>query len=142
MNTKKLLLAFIIVYVIFEATNYLIHGVILAQTYLSQGVIDVFRGKADMESKMWVIFVTDLIWAFFFVFFFAKGYENKGIIEGVRFGFYIGLFHSLFYAYQNYALFPLLYSIVFQWFVFGMIQSILLGMVASILYKPKAVDFN
>ena len=80
MNTKKFVLAFIVVYVLLELTNYLVHGVILASTYNSESVKELFR--SDMMSNMWIIWVTDLIWSFFFVFFFVKGYENKGIMEG------------------------------------------------------------
>lgn len=137
MNIRKFVLTFIVVYVLFEVTNFLIHGVLLAPMYLSEGVKDIFRSQTAMEGKMWIIWVTDLVWVFFFVFFFAKGYENKGILEGVRFGFYMGLFHSLIYAYQNYALFPLPYSLVFQWFVLGMIQALMLGIIASLLYKSR-----
>jgi len=142
MNTKKFFLAFIVVYVLFEITNFIIHGVILAPTYMSDGVKEVFRDQIDMEGKMWIIWLTDLVWAFFFVFFFVKGYENKGVMEGVRFGFYIGLFHSLLFAYQNYTLFPLPYSLAFQWFIFGMIQALLLAIVTAILYKPNTLTIK
>ncbi|HEY6907005.1 MAG TPA: hypothetical protein VI230_06020, partial [Ignavibacteriaceae bacterium] len=69
MNTKKFVLAFIVVYVLLELSNYLIHGVILASTYAGEDLKQLFR--ADMMSNMWIMWVTDLIWSFFFVFFFV-----------------------------------------------------------------------
>jgi len=104
---------------------------------MSEAVKDVFRMRDEMMSMMWILWVTDLFWAFFFVLFFVKGYENKGIMEGVRFGFYIGLFVSLVFSYQMYALLPLPYSLPLQWFIYGMIQCIILGVTAAALYKPK-----
>ena len=87
---------------------------------------------------MWIMYVTDIIWSFFFAFFFVKGYEGKGIMEGLRFGFYIGLFWSLVSAYQSYAFVPMPYSLALKWFIFGMIESLILGVVAALVYKPAS----
>ncbi len=137
MNIKRFVSALIVVFVLFEITNYLVHGVILASTYQSEGVRSVFR--PDMMSNMWIIWLTDLIWCFFFVFFFVKGYENKGVMEGLRYGFYMGLFFSLVVAYQGYAIHPIPYSLAFQWFIYGLIQSLILGCTSSLIYKKSKV---
>ncbi len=136
MNTKKLIIAVAAVFILLELTNYLVHSVILASVYASEEVAKVFRPMAEMESKMWVMWVIDLIWAFFFVFIFTKGYQNRGIMEGVRYGIYMGLFVYLVAAYAQFVVYPLPYSLTFQWFVYGFIQSIILGVVTSLLYKP------
>ena len=138
MNTKRLLLTALVVYILLEVLNFLVHGVILASTYQMEGIKEAFRPEAEMMSKMWIMWVTDIIWAFFFTFFFAKGYEGKGIMEGVRFGFYIGLFWGLVSAYSNYVVIPIPYSLAFQWFICTMIVSIILGIVAALLYKPAS----
>lgn len=140
MNTKKLLLTTIIVFVLLEVLNYIIHGVILASTYKMEDVMTAFRPESEMMSNMWIVWITDLVWSFFFVFFFAKGYEGKGIMEGVRFGFYIGLFWGLVSAYQTYAYAPIPYSLAFQWFIYSMIISIILGIVSALVYKPAAAQ--
>ncbi|OGU48296.1 MAG: hypothetical protein A2000_02300 [Ignavibacteria bacterium GWB2_36_8] len=136
MNTKRLLITALVVFVLLEVMSYLIHGVILASTYQMDEVKVAFRPEEEMMGKMWIVYVTDIIWSFFFAFFFAKGYEGKGIMEGLRFGFYIGLFWSLVSAYQSYAFIPMPYSLSFQWFIYGMIQALILGIVASLVYKP------
>jgi hypothetical protein len=86
---------------------------------------------------MWIMWVMYLVWAFFFTFIFVKGYENKGILEGVKFGIYIGLFYSLASAYGSYAVYPIPYSLAFQWFVFGLVQAVIFGIAVAIIYKPK-----
>ncbi|HSP88043.1 MAG TPA: hypothetical protein VLN45_07905, partial [Ignavibacteriaceae bacterium] len=128
---------FIVVFVLLEVMGYIVHGVILASTYKMEDVKIAFRQEAEMMSLMWILFVTDFIWSFFFAFFFAKGYEGKGIMEGLRFGFYMGLFWTLAFSYQFYAFVPIPYSLAFQWFIFGMIQMLILGAVASMIYKPS-----
>ena len=138
MNTKRLLLTALVVYILLEVLNYLVHGVILASTYRMEGVKEAFRPEAEMNSMMWIMFVTDIIWAFFFAFFFAKGYEGKGIMEGVRFGIYIGLFWGLVSAYGNYVIIPIPYSLALQWFISTLIVSIILGIAAALVYKPAS----
>ena len=138
MNTKRLLLTALVVYILLEVLNYLVHGVILASTYRMEGVKEAFRPEAEMNSMMWIMFVTDIIWAFFFAFFFAKGYEAKGIMEGVRFGIYIGLFWGLVSAYGNYVVIPIPYSLALQWFISTLIVSIILGIAAALVYKPAS----
>lgn len=137
MNTKKFFLAFFAVFAVLEITNYLVHGVILDSTYKDEMYRSVFRPEADMISKMWIGWVTDIIWSYFFVFLFVKGYENKGIGEGLRFGLYIGLFYVLVNSYGMYVVLPLQYSLVLQWFIYGLIQTLILGAITAAIYKPK-----
>jgi magnesium-transporting ATPase (P-type) len=137
MNKSKFWIAFVVIFVVLEVTNFLVHGTILSSTYQSEGIKEIFRNMEEMESKMWIMWLTDLIWAFFFTFIFVKGYENKGLMEGIKYGIYIGIFVSLVFSYQSYVVYPLPYSLVFQWFIYGLIQCIILGIVAALIYKPK-----
>jgi len=137
MDKKKFIISVVSVYVVFEILNFIIHGVLLSATYMSDTLAGVFRPQAEMQSLMWVIWITDLVWAFFFVFFFTKGYENKGIMEGVRYGIYIGFFMNFVYAYQAYAVYPITYGLAIQWLIFGFIESIILGVLVSLTYKSS-----
>lgn len=140
MDKKKLVISVISVFVVFEILNYLIHGVLLSSTYSSEPLSGVFRPQAEMESLMWVMWITDLVWSYFFVFFFIKGYENKGLMEGVRYGVYMGFFVSFVYAYQSYAIYPITYGITIQWFVYGFLVSVILGVLVSFVYRPSPVQ--
>jgi hypothetical protein len=136
MNTKKLLITAFVVFIVLEVFNYLLHNVLLSSTYAMEDIAKVFRPMEDMQSKMWIMWIADLIWSFFFVFIFAKGYENKGLMEGVRYGVYMGLFVQFTAAYAQYVVYPLPYSLTFQWFVYGFIVYIILGALTAVLYKP------
>jgi hypothetical protein len=37
-----------------------------------------------MSGYLWVFWVIGIVFSFFFTFVFAKGYEGKGVMEGVR----------------------------------------------------------
>lgn len=138
MNTKKILTTFVGVYVVAMVLNFLIHGVLLEPYYMSPEMSGIMRPEAEMESNMWIHFVTTLFFSFFFVFIFSKGYESKGIMEGVRYGVYVGLMVGIPMAYDSYAVYPMPYGLVLQWFLYTLVGYIILGVVAAALYKPKA----
>ena len=140
MNQKKFWIAFIVIFIVYEITNILVHVLILGPTYASEEIKLLFRPQTVLDSTMWLRLFTELVWSFFFTFIFVKGYENKGIMEGVKYGIYMGLFYSFVFAYQTYWMFPLPYSLALQWFIFGFIQCIILGVLAAAIYKPKMAE--
>ncbi|MFQ5799268.1 MAG: hypothetical protein ACE5H0_11365 [Bacteroidota bacterium] len=134
-NLKKLLLPFVVVYAVSMILNLLIHGAILGSTYESPELSDIMRPAE--ESKMWIHFIVGIIFSFFFVFIFSKGYENRGIMEGVRYGLYVGLMVATPMAYSSYAAYQIPYSLALQWFIYGLVYYIILGVIAALLYKLK-----
>lgn len=134
---KKIWVGFIAVFILMSITSFLIHGLILDSVYRSEEMKSVWR--SDMESKMWIFYVVNLITSFFFTFIFSKGYEGKGIGEGVRYGLYMGLLMATPMAYASYASYPIPYHLALQWFIYGMIQYLILGVAVAMVFgsKPK-----
>jgi hypothetical protein len=131
---KKLLIAFVAVFVVGQVSNFLVHSQWLAPTY--QALASVWRPGPDMESKMWIMFVTGAVFAFFFCYVFARGYEGKGLAEGARYGAIIGLFFGVPQAYDSYVIYPIPYSLALKWFLSGLAVCVIMGLVAAALYKP------
>jgi len=131
-----LLISFVATYVVYQILGYLIHQVWLSDTYASLAA--VWRPEAEMMSKMWVMYVTSAFFCFFFCYIFVRGYENRGLGEGFRFGAIIGLFYALPQAYDAYVVYPIPYSLALRWFLSGLVVSIILGSVVAIVYKPRA----
>jgi hypothetical protein len=92
--------------------------------------------RPDMMQKMWIIYVTSLVFSFLFVYIFSKGYEGKGIFEGVRYGLIIGLLMNVVGMFNQYAVYPIPIGLIIQWFIYGVIQFIICGIVAAALFKP------
>ena len=133
-NWQRLFIAFVAVYVVLEVCNYLVHGLWLAPTYAS--LADIWRPPSEMQSKIWIIFVTDVFWSFFFCYVFARGYEGKGLVEGVRYGAIIGLFFAMSQSYNSYVIFPIPYSLALRWFLSGLAGCVVLGIVVAAVYRP------
>ncbi|MBU1076041.1 MAG: hypothetical protein KKH98_02025 [Spirochaetes bacterium] len=132
MNTKRFILASFIVFILYQALDFLIHGVILGSQYMA--IQNVWR--PDMQKMMWIMWITTCAFSFLFVYIFSKGYEGKGIMEGVRFGLVAGLLIQVL-NFNGYVIYPIPLQLAIQWFVFGTIQITILGLVAGLIYKPK-----
>ena len=89
MNWQKFFITFIVLYIVTSVLGFLIHGLWLSSQY--EQLSGVWRG--DMDKFMWVQYVTGAFYCFFFVFIFARGQENKGIMEGIRYGLIIWGFY-------------------------------------------------
>ena len=137
MNWKRLWLAALLVFVAYLATNMLIHVVILGDEYMKPDIQQAMRPEGEMNAYFWVRFVTMAVFAFFFTFIFAKGYERKGIIEGMRFGIYITLFYFVVTSFEQFMIYPIPYRAVRYWIAAGFVQSVLMGIIAALVYRPK-----
>lgn len=78
-----------------------------------------------------------VVGAFFFSFIFSKGYEGKGILEGVRYGLYIGIWMSIGMAYGTYAMIAIPDSLALQWFIYGVIEYVIYGILLALVFGKK-----
>ncbi len=132
MNLKKFLAGGIVIFIIFQLLDFLVHNVILGSTYMS--MTNVWR--PDMMSKMWIMYASSFVFSFLMMYVFIKGYESRGVLEGVRFGIVIGLMTNGMGAFYQYAVYPLPFSLIIQWFLFGLAEFIIAGIAAALIYKP------
>ena len=131
---KKILIGWAAVFVAMSVLDMVIHGVILASAW--KETASLFR--PDMESLMWMYYVMGLIGSFFFTFIFSKGYEGKGILEGIRYGAYIGIWMSMGMAYGTYSMVAIPYSLALQWFLYGVAEYVIGGIILALVFGKKA----
>ena len=130
MNIKRFVAASLAVFVVATVLDFLT----LKATYDS--VKHFWR--PDMHSMLWMGVPVLLVASFLFTYIFVKGYENKGILEGVRFGVIIGLYTSIATACWTYMITAIPYSLALQLFVCVTVEAIVLGIVVALVYKPAA----
>ena len=130
--TKKFWLAFIAVFITAVVLDMVVYNVLLGSAFSS---LPVWR--ADMKSLQWIYPVITLVGSFFFTFIFSKGYEGKGIAEGIRYGLYVGIWLSIGMAYGTYAMVAVPYGLTLEWFILGVVTYIIMGVVASLVYGKK-----
>ncbi len=131
---KKMWLGFVVTFVVMEVLDYLIFTVILGPQW--EATKSLWR--ADMGSKWYVYVLLAIIGSFFFSFIFSKGYEGKGIGEGIRYGTYIGIWLSAGAAYGTYGMVAIPYSLALEWFICGVIEYIIAGIFLALVFGKTA----
>jgi len=130
---KKVLIGFVVVFIAMVVMSFIVDFLILGSTYESLKSL----WRPDMQSKMWIYYIIMIVGSFFFSFIFSKGYEGNGIMEGVRYGLYIGIWMSIGMAYGTYAMIAIPYSLALQWFIYGIIQYVIYGVLLSLVFGKK-----
>jgi hypothetical protein len=137
LDVGKWLLASVAVFVVFSIMQYLVQQIFLIPTFP-----EIFPATPSTRDPGVVTLYTYLgraVFALVFVYVFTLGFEGKsGITEGIRYGFWIGL------LIQVPALFGMLIVLnqpaggLVGSVVTGIVQYILCGILANLLYKKPA----
>jgi hypothetical protein len=130
---KKVLIGTVVVFVIIEVLDFIIHGIVLAPAYAATQNI----WRPDMMDKMWIMYIATLVVSYFFTLIFSKGYEGKGAVEGVRFGLYIGVMLGVGMAFGTYAMIAIPFSLALQWFLYSIIEYIIAGIGVALFFGKK-----
>ncbi|HET6603582.1 MAG TPA: hypothetical protein VFG21_05110 [Xanthomonadaceae bacterium] len=134
MGNKTFWLGFVVVYVLWQAMGYLVHEVLLADTYAA--LAHIWRPEADMMSMMWIMFVTSAVYLLLFCYIFTKGWEGRGVMEGARYGLLMGLFLMVPAAFDAFVVYPITLNLALIWLATGLIQFVIVGVAFAAIYKP------
>jgi hypothetical protein len=136
MINRTFWIGFIVVYVVWQVIGFVVHGIMLGDTY--RALWGVFRPEAEMNGMMWMMFLSSALYLLLFCYIFTKGYEGKGIGEGLRFGLLMGLFLSIPSALDQYVVYPLPPDLPAIWLVSGVISFMIAGAIFAAIYKPDS----
>jgi hypothetical protein len=126
--------AFVAVYIFCHVYGFLVHGVALDSTYKS--LASVFRPETEMNRLMWVMFASSAIATFAFCFIFTRGYEGKGVMEGVRYGLLIALLVGIPSALDEFWVYPIPLDLALIWAVTNLVYFAVGGALLAAIYRP------
>lgn len=135
MNVGRYLLGSIVVFVFLVVSGWIFHGVIMSGWYKLS--LELHRPDAYSGIYLFWLLIGFLILAFGYCFIFTKGYENKGICEGFRYGLYIGVTFSVSASLIEFSVFPFPTSWIIGWIIGYIIIMILAGIIFSAIYRPR-----
>ncbi|MEE8370857.1 MAG: hypothetical protein V3R73_01835, partial [Sphingomonadales bacterium] len=96
----------------------------------------LWRTQAKTDALMYWIVIAYLLMAVPFAAMFAKGFEDKGLGEGLRFGLYTGIFlgsvNFIYYAVQ-----PMTMNMTALSFAADIGMTVLAGLALAAIYKPE-----
>jgi hypothetical protein len=111
--------------------NFVVHGVILVIE--SESVKTLFR--TDMNDKLWLSLLMTLLIIMVFVYGYVRISTKGTVLEGAVYGFIFGVTAGLLVDVNQYVLYPLPASIVIKWFLFGVMEFTVYGILVSRIYK-------
>ena len=135
MNVGRYVLGSIVVFAFFLIIEWIFHGIIMTGWYKES--LELHRADAYTGGFLFWMLLGFLILAFGYCFVFTKGYENKGIAEGFRFGLYVGLTFSVSASLIEYSVFPFPAKWIIGWIIGYLIIMILAGIIFAAIYRPR-----
>ena len=136
MKNKTFWIGLIVVFIVMQALGYVIHEVLMGDTY--EKLASIFRPEAEMMDMMWMMMVSGAVMMFMFCYIFTRGYEGKGIMEGVRFGFLIGLLMAGPMAIDPHVIYPVPAEVATICLISSVMSLIIAGAVFASIYKPDS----
>lgn len=137
MNSKRLVLAIVVVFVGMWATDFLIHQVWLQKDYVA--TLSLWRPEGDMQKHMGWIFAGQFLAAVAFVVIWSRGFPTAATLGGsITFGLFMGLFSEattlILYAVQ-----PMPANLAAKWFIAGVVRGALMGSLVYLVGRPKPI---
>ena len=136
MNFKRLVLAIVVAFVFVFATDFLIHAIWLRPDY--QATKELWRPEAEMNARFPWMLGAQFLFALTFVLLWAAGFAARGSVGlACAFGLLTGLLVQVT-TIITFVVTPLPAELALKWFLSGVAQAILLGVLTFFVYKPLA----
>ena len=131
---KKFLVAWLVLFVLYMAGGYVVHGVLLHDDY---SATTLMRSEADAGRLFHLMALAHLLMAGAFVWIYVRGMENKPWLgQGLRFGLAIAiLFVPIFIIY--YVVQPTPGALAIKQIVYEVILTLLLGVAVAFIYRGQ-----
>ena len=137
MNIPRLLIAIVAGFAFIFASDFLIHGFWLDAEYKASA--QLWRPEAEMYTLFHWMLTAQLLSAVAFMFIWARWIASGSMLTGCSFGFCFGVAQQV-WAIIFFVVSPVPGTIAAKWFAAGVVQAMVLGVIATGLYRPPVVQ--
>jgi len=132
---KKFLIAWLVMFVLYFAFGFVVHGVLLHDDYIATGIM---RPEEQQQGMMGLMILAHVMLAGAFTWIYARGVENKPWLgQGLRFGLAVAFLAVIPLYLIYYVVQPLPSSLVCKQIVFDTVCTLILGAVVAFLYRGQ-----
>ena len=132
MNIKRLVLAFLAVFVFIFAFEWVFHGILLKDAYAHTA--SLWRPETEMMGYFHWLVMGQAVIALAFVLLFARGFTGRGVAGGIQLGILVAVLR-LGLNLITYAVQPISVKIALSWSVGGLLEAAVAGAIAGAIYK-------
>lgn len=135
MNVKRWMMAGIGAWAVIFGLDFLVHHKLLSGLY--EETMAVWRPKGEGGSLMALMFLGQFLFALALAWFYTKGYEEgkPGLAQGLRFGFYAGVFLAAAKNFIWYVVLPIPFVLNLAWLGSAFIDCLAAGAVVGLIYR-------
>ena len=132
---KKFLIAWLVMFVLYLAFGFIVHGILLHDDDLETGIM---RQEEQQQGMMGLMILAHVMLAGAFTWIYARGVENKPWLgQGLRFGLAVAFLAVIPLYLIYYVVQPLPSSLVCKQIVFDTVCTLILGAVVAFLYRGQ-----
>jgi hypothetical protein len=128
---KRILLATVAIFVVWEVLDFVIHGLILREAYAASP--GLWRPMADM--KMGLMYIVGAIAAFCFAGVYGWLVRPKSLNAASKFGLLFGVGAGVSMGYGSFAVMPIPYVMAFTWFAGTLVQALVGSLLAGLIIR-------
>lgn len=130
---KRAVLAVIAVFVLWQIMDFILHGVILQETYAQTA--NLWRPMNEM--KMGLMYIVGFIFATCFVLLYTLLVRPKAVLMGFKYGLILGLGIGIPMGYGSYSYMPIPYLLALSWFLGALVKTLLGGLIVGVVVKEQ-----
>ncbi len=128
---KKIIIATVVLFVVWQIMDFLIHGVLLQSAYVATA--QYWRPMAEMKQGL--LMLVCLIHAFAVSWIYAKMVTPKSMKTALQYGVILGVAFGVGMGHGMYAVMPLPYSLTLSWFLANVAELTVGGLLLGLLIK-------
>ena len=128
---KRGILAVLAVFFTFQILDYLIHGVILMDSYAATPHL----WRSEQEMNYWLMSLFGLVFSALFVILYARLAADKGTGKGLTYGLLMGLMMGFSMGFGSYLVMPITCTIAWAWFLGTVVEMTVAGLWLGLIVR-------
>ena len=134
---KKFLISWLVLFVVWMAGSFLVHGVLLNADYMA--LRNLFRSPEDSQTFFPLMIIAHVFLSGAFAWIYSRGVEAKPwLAQGARFGLAVAFLTAIPTYMIYYVVQPMPGATVVKQLIFDGVLIVLLGVVVAFLYRSRA----
>ena len=128
---KKTLLAIVAVFISWQILDFVIHNLILMDTYAATQ--QLWRPMEEM--KMGLMMFVSLVSAASFVLIYDWFFKEKNMMTGLKYGLIFGIGIGISMGYGTYSVQPIMYYTALGWFLGTVVETAVAGLITGLIIR-------
>ena len=128
---KKTILAVVAVFVSWQILDFVIHSMILMDTYAATA--SLWRPMEEM--MMGLMMFVSLVSAASFVLVYDMFFKEKNMLTGLKYGLILGIGMGISMGYGTYSVQPIMYFTALGWFLGAVVEFSVAGLITGLIVK-------